>query len=327
MNNLDIWAKVRKKMKSGVRNKFTEIRKLMGYKNEESIAEVLGVTRQTLSKFGTYHDAYEDKTHNMLLLSVIALMDNFLYENRFDFDNIYNYIGKLDEYFFSEIWKDEELKDEIESIDLLYFHMNNTVEGRYIKLWLDTFKNEKLISEKEYVDIDYREPTIRQIVSNYHIYILSDFLLEDNADKFLEKLFYILSKKGRKVNISNYTIDVIQHSRLSCEGNMYENSLKALKMMQIFEQEKVSQRIKSNPDIDNEVELVKSEIFKLDKKNAIVFTQNNIENILQMNNYGKNFISDILNLDFKVLCLKLNENEEISFEERIGYEICDSVYY
>lgn len=327
MNELDIWQEVRKKMKLSVRKKFTEIRKLIGYKNEESLAEVLGVTRQTLSKFGNCSELEIDNTHNMLLLSVISLMDNFLYENRFDYDNINNYIEELDKHFFSEIWKDNELQEEIESINPFYFFMKDTVESRYIKLWLDTFKNEKLIREKEYLDINYREPTIRQIVSNYHIYILSDFLLEDNADKFLEKLFYMLSKNGRKVKISNFTIDVIQHSRLSYEGNIYENSLNALKMIQIFEKEKVSQRIKSNPNIEDEVELVKSEIYKLDKRNAIVFTQNNIENILQINNYGDNLLSNYLNLDFKLLCLKLNGDEELDFDEQTGYEIYDSSSY
>lgn len=328
MKNVDIWVKVRKKMKSGVRNKFTEIRKLIGYKNEESIAEVLGLTRQTLSKFGTYQDAYEDNTHNTLLLSIIALMDNFLYENRFDFDNIEKYRNELDEYFFSEIRKDDELRPlyYYEELEILYINLyESNIESRYISLWLDTFKNEKLSSEKEKVDINYRKPTIRQIVSNYHIYILSDFLLEDNAEKFLYKLFPILWKQRKKVKISNFTIDVIQQSRLSCKDNIYENSLIALELIQIFEEKKVSQRMKSNPNIEDEVGLVKSEIRKLDNKNAIVFTQNNIENIFEINNYG---YESILNSDFKLLCLKLNRDEEINIDDQIGYEICDrSSYY
>lgn len=326
MENLEIWDKVRKKMKSGVRNKFTEIRKLIGYKNEESIAEVLGLTRQTLSKFGTYQEAYEDNTHNTLLLSIIALMDNFLYENRFDFDNIDKYRSELDEYFFSEIFKDDELRPLYyhEELKMLYANLDeSTIESRYISLWLDTFKNEKLSSEKE--DINYKKPTIRQIASSYNIYILSDFLLEDNSMKFLSELFPILWKKGRKVKISNFTIDVIQQSRLSYEDNVYEKSLIALELIRIFEEKNISQRMKSNPSIEDEVGLVKSEICKLDNKNAIVFTQNNIENIFNIKKYG---YESILNPDFKLLCLKLNRDEEINIDDQIGYEICDrSSYY
>ncbi|MGL5717937.1 MAG: hypothetical protein ACRCX2_33350, partial [Paraclostridium sp.] len=208
----------------------------------------------------------------------------------------------------------------------LYVNLDeSTIESRYISLWLDTFKNEKLSSEKEKEEINYKKPTIRQIISNYNIYILSDFLLEDNAEKFLSELFPILWKKGRKVKISNFTIDVIQQSRLSYEDNVYENSLIALELIRIFEEKKVSQRMKSNPSIKDEVGLVKSEIRKLDDKNVIVFTQNNIENIFKIKNYG---FESILNPDFKLLCLKLNGDEEINIDDQIGYEICDrSSYY
>lgn len=330
MYSLSIWTKARKKMKHGIKKNFSEIKKLMGYRNEESIAEILGITRQTLSKFGSCSDdAYEDNTHNTLLLSILALIDNFVYEQRFDIENIGNYINELDRHLFSEIMNDNELRGEIENIFPLYFYReisytDGKLGNRYVKLWLDTFKYEN--REKETIDIDYTKPTITQIIGNYHIYLLADFLLQDNADEFLGKLSYILAKEENKLKVSNYTINVIQDNRLSYEGNVYKNSIKALDNLKGLKDIGMLQIIKSNPLAKNEVELVKSEIYKLDKKNVIVFTQNTNE-ILEMNHYGADSILNMLNLDFKILCLKLKENEEINFEERIGYEILHSRQY
>lgn len=315
-------------MKYGIKKNFSEIRKLIGYKNEESIAEVLGLTRQTLSKFGTCSDdAYEDNTHNTLLLSILAFIDHFIYEHRFDIENIDNYIDELDGYLFSEIMNDNELRDEIENLVPLYFcrdvsYTDGKIGNRYVKLWLDTFKYENI--ETKNIVIDYTQPNIDQIVSNYHIYILSDFLLEDNAAEFLGKLSYILAEEQKKVKISNHTIDVIQDSRLSYEGNIYINSIEALKNIKGLKDIGMLQIIESNSWSKDEIELVKNEIYKLDKKNVIVFTQNTNE-ILKMNSYGVNSISNMLNLDFKILCLKLNENEDINFDEQKGYEIHHSI--
>ncbi|MEG0855815.1 MAG: hypothetical protein RSG52_04955 [Terrisporobacter sp.] len=317
-------------MKYGIKKNFSEIRKLIGYKNEESIAEVLGLTRQTLSKFGACSDdAYEDNTNNTLLLSILAFIDHFIYEHRFDIENIDNYIDELDGYFFSEIMNDNELRNEIENAVPLYFYRDRfytdgKIGNRYVKLWLGTFKYED--KDDENIGIDYTQPTILQIVSNYHIYILSDFLLEDNAAEFLANLSYILAKEEKQVKISNHTIDVIQDSRLSYEGNIYKNSIEALKNIKGLKDLEMLQIIESNPWSKNEIELVKSEICKLDKKNVIVFTQNTNE-ILKMNSYGVNSISNKLNLDFKILCLKLNENENINFDEKTGYEIYHSIEY
>ena len=69
--------------------------------------------------------------------------------------------------------------------------------------------------------VDYTKLTINKIIDRYHIYITCDFLLHKNSVEFLKQFCDILLKKNRKIRISNFTIDMIQRSRISTEYHIY----------------------------------------------------------------------------------------------------------
>lgn len=326
MNNLNLWEKVRRKIKSSIKNNFTDIRKLIEYKQEEALAKMLGITRQTLSKFSVPVDAYSDKTSNTLLLSIIALMDQFLYVNRYDYDKILNYIKQLDKCFFSEVYSDTELVREIEQMDMFFLRLDNQkVQGRYISIWLRTveYEAEELKATKN-IEVKYREPTIRQVTRNFRIYVTSDFLLHKKAIEFFGNFIEIIMNRNNKIRISKFTIDIIQDSRISMDNIIYKNGIDALEIINALNNAAVLQRMESEPGCTDEIKLIINEISEKKLKNVIVFTQEFSDEILKLNCYGLEGLIDQISGYSNVFCLSLT-GDEICFEKQKGYVIRNSL--
>lgn len=327
MSKINLWEQVRRTIKAGVKNNFTEIRKLIGYKSEETLANMLGITRQTLSKFGIPENPLNDKTSNTLLLSIIALMDQFIYANRYDTGNIKDYIQKLDEYFFSAIYADEDLVKKVKLMDCYFFsNYSDKIESRYIEIWLKTFENQENEKERKNTDvISYNQLTIRQIINKYHLYITSEFLLHDRAEEFFNQVLEILIKKNRKIKISDFTIDDIQNTRIAIEYEKYKNGIKALNIINALGTNNFLFRIESNPKCKNEIDLIINEILEKNMNNVIVLSQGSSYKILDTINTnsssGENLMLRMITKEFKVLSLTLND-DDIDINEGRGYKIC-----
>ncbi|OOM05702.1 hypothetical protein [Clostridium saccharobutylicum] len=326
MENINVWQEARKKIKLGIRENFIEIRKMMGYKNEEKLSRILGITRQTLAKFGDVSES-NGKTNNTLLISILLLIDRFIYINRYDYDNIRNYLLKFNTYFFKHVWDDENLRKQVQAIDASFFAVDlEKIEFRYSDIWLRTFEYEtKEVTNMDNEIFDYTKIPISEIIKKYKIYITSDFLLNSAADIFLEQIFDVLMKNSKKIEISNFTIDSIQKSRISTEYEAYQNGLKALQILNVLEEAKCLIRIKSNPNFSNEIDLIINEILESDISNAIVFSQESSYKILNTinrnNSNGTDFVLKMITKEFKVLSLTLN-NDDIDVNEGRGYKIC-----
>lgn len=326
MNDKSIWEEVRKKIKFGIRKNFTEIRKQIGYKNEETLANILGITRQTLSKFGEPEQDISNKNNNMLLISILTLMDQFIYNNQYDYDKIDGYIEKFNKYFFESILKDKKIQQQAWLI--LPQNSNYISENpRYVNAWLKTFEYElEEIQNKNNEVFNYTKLNIRKIIEKHNIcYITSDFLLHNKADKFLKQLFYISGKKNIKIKISKFTIDAIQNNRLTTDLGVYKNVLNILEIIKLLNEDKRLIWIKSNPKINNEVHLIINEILESDISNAIVFSQESsyeILNAVNANNVnGTDIVLKMITKEFKALCLTLND-DDIDMNESRGYKIC-----
>lgn len=294
----------------------------MGYKNEESLSRILGITRQTLSRFGEI-DGITDNTSNTLLMSILTLMEQFLYTNRYDYDNLKDYIQKFDQYFLGDLWNDENLRKRTQLMDPFFFEMDlQKTEFRYIDIWLKTFQYEISENEKEKDElIDYNKLTIRKIIDKYHIYVTSDFLLHDNAEEFFIQLVEIILKKNRKIKISNFTIDIIQNTRISKEYRLYQNGLKALEIVNYLNDANCLSRMKSNYNCKDEIELIINEILKNNINNVIVFSQENSYRILSAINNIHDLITKIITKECTSLSLNLT-GREVNLNNGGGYKIC-----
>lgn len=321
---MNIWQEVRKKIKLGIRENFTEIRKLMGYKSEESFSEILGITRQTLAKFRE-PDEINDNTNNTLLISILALIDQFIYSNRYDFDNIRDYLTKIHTFFFDKVIMDEKLRLQVQSRDPFFFELCfdfEKIEYKYINIWLKTFKyeSEETLSVKEEL-VDYTKLTINKIIDRYHIYITCDFLLHKNSVEFLKQFCDILLKKNRKIRISNFTIDMIQRSRISTEYDIYQNGVKALQLLNELEELKALSMMKSNNKSRDEIELIINEILEKDMNNVIVLSQDDSYKILSSVDNRGDVVTKIITKQYKVLSLNLTD-EAIDINKKQGYKVC-----